>query len=437
MQVRPPTGLHHAVDVPVSPDAPLSVRPDVLPRLLAVMERLAASTDLPQVLGVIIDSMRDCLHADRASVFQFDPGRHELFITQAHGLAEIRFSTSRGIAGEAARTGQILNIPDCYADPRFNPDVDRRTGYHTRSMLTIPLLSSDGGLEGVAQVLNKDPAVGPSFDDADEAVARALAGQAAIAIRRARYIESELRKEKIEADLKVARTIQQSSWPKDIPDYPALDIAAHARPADETGGDAYDLVRMDCGKLLVLLCDATGHGIGPALCAAQFRAMARMAGRCSISPGEAMAMANNQLCGDLPAGRFVTAFLGVMDPAGQRLSYVAAGQAPMLVIHPDGRSESRDATTLPLGIEPGTPPEEPQTIDMLPGSVFLLLSDGYFEAKDPSGRHFGEAGVLAAARSVIDGSAQLILDTIARAAATHAAGVPFDDDQTAIVIKRR
>ncbi|MFO0081609.1 MAG: PP2C family protein-serine/threonine phosphatase, partial [Phycisphaerales bacterium] len=388
----------HAVEV-APPMAALNVDPAQLARLLSVGERLAASNDLDEVLALVIDAMRDVLRADRASVFQFDPQAQELFISQAHGVAAIRFPITKGIAGESARLGRILNIPDCYADSRFNPEIDRKTGYKTRNMLTIPLLSPEAGaggagasLEGVAQVLNKDPARGSAFDATDEALARYLASQAAIALRRAKFIVGEVRKKKIEADLAVARTIQQNSWPKCVPQMDGFDIAASALPADETGGDAYDLIDLRSlppaapdaapsgSGMLFALGDATGHGIGPALSVAQFRAMLRMGARLHASVSQIARHINIQLCDDLPAGRFITNMIALLDPRASRIRYVSAGQAPLILVRADGTSEVRGATTLPMGIDPDCDFSEVETFDLAPGDVFVLLSDGFYEA---------------------------------------------------------
>ena len=138
---------------------------EVYEHILRVSRRLASTSDLGDVLGVIIDALRDLLGAERASVFQYDAKAHELFATKAHGLpTDLRLPADRGIIGEAARTRQIINIPDAYADLRFNRAVDVSTGYRTRCLLTIPLIDFEGHLAGVAQVLNKSPDRGGTFD---------------------------------------------------------------------------------------------------------------------------------------------------------------------------------------------------------------------------------------------------------------------------------
>ncbi|MCA3004757.1 MAG: SpoIIE family protein phosphatase [Planctomycetaceae bacterium] len=412
-------------------------------RVSKVMERLAASTDLAEVLGLIIDSLRDCLGADRASVFQFDKQTQELYVKQGHGLAEIRFPITKGIAGESARLQAIINVPDCYADQRFNPEIDRRTGYRTRNMLTVPLCSEDtglGGLEGVAQVLNKDPARGAAFDEVDESVARFLASQAAVAIRRARLIEAEVRKKKIEADLKVARSIQQSTFPKQIPQFEGYRIQAATVPADETGGDTFDLIDLRAvdgsSGLIFLMGDATGHGVGPALSAAQFRSMIRMAVRLGSPLERALGQLNAQLVDDLPPGRFITAMVGMLDPVGHTLSYSSAGQAPILFFHPDGQCEERGANGMPLGVDYDLPFDAVEPFEMRPGATLVLLSDGYYEAQSPSHEQFGVERVVATVRSHLRESPEVILQAITEATKQFAGGRAFDDDQTAIIIQR-
>jgi phosphoserine phosphatase len=267
---------------------------EALERVLDAARRLSASSDLTEVLAVILDAMRDTLDAERATVFEYDPEHHELFSTVAHGLAGpigagqaaalaepgevIRMPADAGLAGQCAREGRVLNIPDAYADDRFNPDIDRRTGFHTRSILAAPLLDLDGELIGVAEVLNRR---GGPFDVRDEQVSTSLASLAAVAIKRARLLEDRLVKEKLERDLELARLIQQGTFPRRLPRLAGFDVDAWSEPAEATGGDAVDVVPVgvEGTGALLLLADATGHGIGPALAATQVRAMLRMAAR--------------------------------------------------------------------------------------------------------------------------------------------------------------
>ena len=454
MSGQPPTpppepsrkGVHGA-------DAPAStlVDPAALLRVLAVLEKLNASNDLHVVLGLIIDSMRDCLHAERASVFQFDVKTQELFINTAHGVSNIRFPITRGIAGEAGRTRQIINVKDAWEDTRFNPEFDKKTGFRTRGMLTIPLISADGTLEGVAQALNKNPKLGMHFDASDEVLAKALASQAAIALRRATLIEAEIRKKKIEGDLALAKTIQSAALPKEIPAIPGYTIAAQTIPAEETGGDTFDLINLadllqvpaDAGQaramkngLVFMLADATGHGIGPAISVTQARSMLRMGARLGGDLSRVVAHLNAQLCEDLPAGRFITAFIGVLDSQAHTITYESPGQAPLLIVRADGSFEEFNANAMPMGIDPEMLPDVVQPFALGPGDVFLLASDGYIEAMDPENGQFGTEPTVNAIREKLAGTAEEMLANLNMRVTEFARGRPFGDDQTAIIIKR-
>ena len=152
-------------------------------KLIELSRRLAATGDLQSILSTVIDALRDLLDADRATVFEFDPRTNELFTQVAHGIGDaadapsvIRIPMGAGIAGAAATSKRIVNIPDAYADERFNRSVDQRTGYRTRTILAIPLLDHDGVMVGVAQVLNRREGV---FTDEDEMLPEGLAANAA------------------------------------------------------------------------------------------------------------------------------------------------------------------------------------------------------------------------------------------------------------------
>ncbi|MBL0926254.1 MAG: SpoIIE family protein phosphatase [Phycisphaerales bacterium] len=407
--------------------------------------RLAQSSDLSETLGLIIDTLRDTLDAERASVFQYDAARNQLFATKAHGLpSDLRLPATAGIVGQAATSRQIINIPDAYADARFNPAVDRATGFRTRGLLTIPLIDFENHLAGVAQVLNKRHGAAGAFSKDDEELAEYLAGQAAAVLKRAALLEARREKERLQLDMQAARVIQRASWRQSLPEFPGFDIAGASTPADETGGDAFDVIDLrpfgGAAEGFVLLADATGHGVQAALPVAQVLAMSRMAARLG-TPLEAIGRnMNAQLCGDLPTGRFVTAFLGELLAAEGTLRYISFGQGPILHLTASGprppEAECLGANAMPMGIDDVVEGLTVETIRFEPGDVVALLSDGFFEAKSPAETQMGHERVIEAVRSTMDASAAQIMAAVRAATAVHAAGVAADDDQTALIIKR-
>jgi len=218
-------------------------------------------------------------------------------------------------------------VPDCYADPRFNPAIDRQTGYKTRCLLSVPLLGIDGALVGVLQLLNKRTGI---FNTDDEQIAKILGAHFAVALQRAMLLDEFVLKQKMDRDMVLAREIQQNALPKAMPELAGYGFAAWSQPADETGGDIYDAVDLGDNRIGFLMADASGHGIGPALSAAQFRAMFRMGLLLGAGLEELMAKINIQLNSDLPSGRFVTAFAGILDGSTHTICYHSAGQAPLI-----------------------------------------------------------------------------------------------------------
>ena len=155
--------------------------------LLQITQSLSSTIDLDRLLSKITDIVRITLKADRCTVFLLDYERNELWSKIATGVKkEIRFPANRGIAGHVATSGEVLNIPDAYADSRFNPDIDQKTGYHTRNMLTMPMRNNQGEIIGVFQVLNKEK--GPFTKD-DEELLCAISGVAAASIENAQLYD--------------------------------------------------------------------------------------------------------------------------------------------------------------------------------------------------------------------------------------------------------
>ncbi len=139
--------------------------------LVEVVRQMSETFELVPLLQTAERAGRAALGCDRATIFLYDAVTEELFSKVATGAGEIRFSAKLGIAGEVARTRAVSVVQDAYADSRFNPEIDRKTGYRTRNMLTLPLTTPDNELIGVLQLLNK---LEGGFAPADEVLAGAL-----------------------------------------------------------------------------------------------------------------------------------------------------------------------------------------------------------------------------------------------------------------------
>lgn len=194
---------------PFTPPNPQELQRSVqrLSALLELSRVLASELDLDRLLSTIMARTTEVLHADRSTLFMVDYEADQLWsrVAQGAGMSEIRIPRNAGIAGYVATTGDTLNIPDAYQHPRFNPEVDKRTGYRTRTILCMPMRGSDGRIAGVLQVLNKQQGV---FDAEDEELLESLGAQAAIAVANASLLEARRKEiEKSELLLDVMRSL--------------------------------------------------------------------------------------------------------------------------------------------------------------------------------------------------------------------------------------
>jgi HD-GYP domain-containing protein (c-di-GMP phosphodiesterase class II) len=157
--------------------------------ILDVTRHLMSVTDLDSLLQLIAEATQELLASDRATIFIVDRDRGELWSRVALGASEIRIPLGTGIAGTVAETGQVINIPDAYADPRFNPEPDQLSGYETKSLLTFPMTGQEGRVIGVFQAVNKHG--GGAFTSADEDTLASLAASAAVAVENAQLVAEQ------------------------------------------------------------------------------------------------------------------------------------------------------------------------------------------------------------------------------------------------------
>ena len=411
-----------------------SLRTEELEPILAVTRQLAAAFDLMTMLREVARAAQTVLKAERCSVWLYDSQTDELVLHVSADLEAVRVPAGSGIVGSCARTRQAINVRDCYADARFNQELDRRSNFHTRCMLSLPLVGHRDELVGVIQVLNK---IGGIFDEVDEALASALAAQCAVALQRTQMTAALIEGEKMRQQLELARVVQMNTLPLAMPDVPGYEVFGIFKPAELTGGDTFDLALIDQG-LLVVLADATGHGIAPALHVTQMHAMLRMAFRMGADLETAFTQVNNQLAATLPDDRFITAFIGILDTATHRLRFHSGGQAPILIYEcASGQCTRYDPTSFPLAAMPVSTLRAAVTLQMLPGDILVLLSDGIYEYNNGANEEFGETRVTDLIRANCHQSPKVLVASMLNAVAAFAGTAPQEDDITMVIVKRK
>jgi serine phosphatase RsbU (regulator of sigma subunit) len=200
-------------------------------------------------------------------------------------------------------------------------------------------------------------------------------------------VQEMRQREHIERELQVARTIQQASLPREVPQLEGWRITPIYQPAREVGGDFYDFLELDDGRLGIVVGDATGHGVPAALVMASARSMLRAVAQASNSPGDALRRVNDPLATEIPPNMFVTCFYCILDPKSGSLSYANAGHDLPYVWH-GGACEELRARGMPLGLMPGMHYEQKEIV-LQKGESALLYTDGLVEAHNPQREMFG------------------------------------------------
>jgi serine phosphatase RsbU (regulator of sigma subunit) len=265
-------------------------------------------------------------------------------------------------------------------------------------------------------------------------VAREFRRQVEAALREA---ESHRQVERLQHDLDVARSIQQSLLPHSMPQITGWDIAGWNLPADQTGGDYYDWQPLPNGNFVFALADVTGHGIGPALLASVCRAYARSNFRSQTSFVKAMEEINAAVAADVQEGRFITFVAAVLGPQDCIINMLSAGHAPLFVYWlKHDRFDLMEAQALPLGISEAFLSDPPQALNMGPGDLLVLATDGFFEWANRHGEHFGTERMSASLRAHCDKPAAEMITRLYEDVLQFAGGTKQMDDLTAIVLKR-
>lgn len=249
-------------------------------------------------------------------------------------------------------------------------------------------------------------------------------------------IEQQTRLEeraRIEQELRTAQYIQRSLLPAEVPSLPGWQLMPVYRPAREVGGDFYDFLPFEDGRLGIIIGDATDKGVSAALLMATTCTMLRTAAQGSDSPGEVLARVNELLAATIPTGMFVTCFYAVLDPSSGSLYYANAGHDLPFWRHSSGVSELK-ATGMPLGMMPGSCYDVREAA-LMPGDSLLFYSDGLVEAHNAQRDMFGFPRLMSLMTTHAGGT-ELVDFLLCELATFTGAHVEQEDDVTLMVVYR-
>lgn len=372
--------------------SPLELAAHRLDRITAVMSLLVTETRLPAVLELLTGLTKDLVKCDRVSFWFWDKPAGKLWTLAASAEKErLTVPDSFGLVAETVRSGRVQRINDVYADSRFNPAVDRQTGYRTRSLLTVPLVNSRQEVIGAFQCINRLDAEGlPAlFREEDVTLLSVIS---AFAGKSLDSYGLQAEREALDAELDVAGELQRDI----LPELSSLQrgqpflLDAMVRPSRSMGGDFFDAYRLEDGRLALTMADVSGKGIGAALFMMNAKAVLKeRALNRGGSPGEVLTYAGMRLQEENAMGMFVTVWLAYFDPASGLLEYASAGHEDALLLRAGEvlTLEPRERK-LPLGLKAGVSYPS-RTFRLLPGDTLLAYTDGATDAFSPQGEQFG------------------------------------------------
>ncbi len=409
---------------------------EVYKGLVEVSALINGITESEELLPAILDVARRVMKADAASLFLCNcDGDLDLAVASQHDgpcgppSQRLVVPRGRGISGWVLQNGQSLLVPDAYEDPRFYREADKQTGYRTRSILCSPLVRN-GKEIGVLQVLN--PHHREAFDAGDLGAFEAYANLAATAIDKLRTIDRRREQLRIEQELTIARDIQSSFLPRELPQRGGLSFAASYRPARHVGGDFYDVMELEPGHFFFVIGDVSGKGMPAALLMAQAVSTLRLILRPQLSPATALARWNEMIYGSTIRGMFITALLGRIDVSECQVELANAGHSQPLLVRKDGTVEELPVPgSPPLGVLPSRTGTA-RTHRLAPGEWLVSYTDGLSESFDSERRPLDGLGIRKLlARSF--STPQDLVDTLLQGEEKHRGEADPHDDLTTLV----
>jgi phosphoserine phosphatase RsbU/P len=401
--------------------------------LVEASKVLNSTLDLAQLFEIILKMTTEQTGAERASLFLLDAQRQELWTLLAQGIEEkeIRLPAGKGLAGWVAQSGETLNLEDAYADARFDQSFDRHSGYHTRTVLVMPVKDRDGRIVAVLQLLNKGG--GGRFTAEDIDLVDGISVHAAIALDNARLHRESLERQRLERELALARTIQRGLLPEAPPVVEGFELAVRHETSLQVGGDYYDFISLSETTHLFLVADVEGKGAASAMVMSNLQATLHTLVRHVHSIEGILFNLNDRILESTRGGKYMTLFMGLLDAPRRGLHYINAGHVAPIVIKEQGPVFLREGGMV-VGLMPGTRYRRGY-MQLQRGDVVVTCTDGITEASHADGREYGADRLLAGAQARRSESAQALVDGIFAEVDVFSRGGQHQDDKVLMAIK--
>ena len=368
------------------PDAKLSTV-DKLRMLLDITKKISRSLDLEEILTLVMDTLGSLIPYDAAGIYLIATDESGyVFKSRAirgyeisFALVEPRLKMGEGFIGYVAQTGKSLISPDVYKDSRYFHARKR-----TRSEMVAPIISNDK----VIGVFDLESDKLDAYNEDDLSILKLLASQVAIIIEKVELHDALIEKNRLQAQLEIARQVQTELLPPADPVIEGFDISAYVFPTEEVSGDYYDWVKIFDDQIGIVVADAVGKGIPAALLMAFLRASLRASVQIGYAPHIAFSKVSNLLWDSTEEHQFITAIYGILDATNKTFVFSNAGHNPPLLIKSDDTYKFIEYGDLPLGMFRDMRYHQ-HYIPMLSGQTLVLYTDGIIEGENSKGEDYG------------------------------------------------
>lgn len=438
------TQLAQAINSSLAGKTPVpGVEDDTLAVISRVSLTLLSPLSLEETLQQALDCVFSALPADRGYLMLLEsppeqPAAPPELIcktmktrgsaTDAGGNVEI----SRSIIEQVLQRGDSVLTSDAQQDPRFQERQSIVLG-GVRSVMAVPL-AVEGRISGMIYV--DSPFHTNRFTERDLKLLTLIAGVAAIRIENARLLEVQQEQKRLANELAVASEIQLRLHPASPPDLPSYELIGVSFPCYEVGGDYYDFIEKPDGRVVIALGDVSGKGTGAALLMSSVHAAVRAHTRTRLSASEIVSEINQYIYDNTPSNRYVTLFYSELDPRTHQLTYINAGHNSPLLVRASGEVTALDIGGFPVGITPFGDYRE-GWVELEPGDVLVIYSDGVSEGQNEQGEEFGETRLIEVVQKHRGRTAAGVRDRIDEALSRFVGKAKSVDDLTLVILKRK
>jgi phosphoserine phosphatase RsbU/P len=395
--------------------------------LISAGRELAGNMPLADLFKLIMDLSIDAVGAARGVLMTVEGD--DLVVRAARGEG---FRISRMVRDRVIKDKTSLLVRDARLDQAFAERMSI-VQQQIRSMLAVPLQTDD---RVIGLIYLDSPHFVHEFTKDDLNLLTVMANVAAIRIEHTRLAEVEAAERILAKELQQAAEIQQRLLPTSAPIVPGLDLAGYNAACHTVGGDYYDFLTYPDGRVGLVVADVAGKGMPAALLMSSLQARVQVLFDDPTDLAALVTRLNRIITTNCPTNRFITFFVGVLDPKTDVLTFVNAGHNPPLLVHEGGKVEKLEGTGMILGILPGAQYEQ-KTCKLQLGDVVVLYSDGVTEAsKVDVDEEFGEDRLAATLAELSRDSAQSIIESINQRVYEFTGGAPPADDITLVVARR-